>query len=186
MRTTLLALVIACTGCTGLSLGLNTPGAPAHVGSGSLAVDDRTDTAFVLAEQRAAKGMERRLYGVPPEGEPVHVASSTHGRDQRLLFPDAGVLLMSETADGGEELALFDRTTFAERRSAKVSSRYRGTRVSPTGKWIAVADNDDDALPIHVIDPSTLRVRPIPHGGTWLECPCRASIASTSTCSIRR
>lgn len=168
MRIAPLTLVF-CTGCTGLSLGLNAPGAPTRVAGGSIAVDERTDTAFVLAAERTAEGIEERLHAVPADGPSMLVAASASGGDQRLLFPDAGVLMMRETPDGGEVLTLFDRESFAERRTASVASRYRGTRVSPTGKWVAVADNDGDAIPIHIIEPSTLRVRPIPHRGEWLE-----------------
>ena len=165
----LLLVLLGCSGCTGLALGLNAAGAPTHVGSGSLAVDDRTETTFVLSTHTTARGVERRLHGVPADGEAALVHTSLNELDQRVLFPHTGVLLMSEVKNGGERLTLFDRGTFSEKRSATVRSHYWGTRMSPTGKWIAVADNDDDALPIHVIDASSLEVRPIPHAGDWLE-----------------
>jgi hypothetical protein len=48
-------------------------------------------------------------------------------------------------------------------------ARYHGTRMSPSGRYLAAADNNESSAPIHVIDTETLQSMVIPHDGDWLE-----------------
>ncbi|MBI4954165.1 MAG: hypothetical protein HY908_19230 [Myxococcales bacterium] len=167
-----LALALPALGaCTGLSLGRNFAGADTYVGAGALAVDDRTETVLVLGRHRGAATAPARaiLYAADPDSGSVRPVADLTGRsDDRVLFPEAGVLVMSE-ADGGDVLELFDRASFALLGSVRTAARYHGTRLSPSRKWVAVADNTREPAPIHLLDATSLAARVIPHAGRWLE-----------------
>ncbi len=170
MRLTYLSLmgVLAASGCTGLSLDESTPGGDTWLESGRIGVDPETESSFVMRATQSGWSTKKTLWAVPPEGEPSVVLDATGMNDLRVLFPDAGVLVMGEV-EGHDRLKLFDRATLAQVASHDAGVRYHGTRMAPSRQWIAVADNTSAHAPIHVIDPSDFSTRVIPHGGEWLE-----------------
>jgi hypothetical protein len=165
------AVPVLTTGCTGFSLGENNPGADTYLEFGEIAVDDRTESSFVLTNVTDDKGVEQKslLRAVDPESSVVsEVADLTDRDDARILFPKSGILIMSEQ-DGKDELLLLDNKTFAEKGRQAEDVRYNGTRMSPSREWVAVADNTSDKAPIHILDTEILTQRVIPHNGDWLE-----------------
>ncbi|MBK8251197.1 MAG: hypothetical protein IPK82_00820 [Polyangiaceae bacterium] len=159
------------TGCTGLSLGENNPGGDTFLEYGDIAVDDRTEKAFVLNNFVDEKTAEETslLRSIDPDSAAVSEVIDLSGRgDARILFPASGILVMSEL-NQKDELVLFDKDTFKEKAREEVDVRYHGTRMSPSRNWIAVADNTSEKAPIHIIDGEILTQRVIPHNGEWLE-----------------
>src|SRR5215831_6714651 len=155
-------LLLTFTACTGLSLGENQPGDDTWLEAGSIAVDPNSETSFVLSA--SSKTMRKALYAIAPSGYPQRVADLTDFTDSRLLFPSSGLLLMAEF-QGTDRLRLLDQSTFAPIKSVETGARYNGTRMSPSRQWIAVANNADARLPIHLIDARSLAIHPIPHDG---------------------
>lgn len=164
-------------GCTGLSFGEKTAGSDTYLEGGAIAVDDRTETSFVL--HRATKTTDAEagptttsieaIFAVSPDGSQIDkVQDMAERNDVRILFPESGIMLMSEL-NGKDRLQLFDNKTFAEKSSSDLSIRYHGTRMSPSRKWIAVADNTSEKAPIHIINGATLETTVVPHQGEWLE-----------------
>jgi hypothetical protein len=155
--------------CTGATLGEKNPGADTHLEYGAIAVDDRSDTCFIL-QTREADGVESKsLVAVHPDTESARTALDLTGRnDARILFPKSGVLVMSESGEK-DRLDLLDPTTFQLLESASPGVRYHGTRMSPSREHIVVADNTSEHAPLHVIDAATLSREILPHDGDWLE-----------------
>lgn len=182
---TLAAALLACAGHT---LGENEPGSdtylepdtpPARAGevtyrTGSIAVDDRSETAFVMRSSTDAREAGQPVYGkvllaVLASSDDVRsLGNYTDATDTRMLFPEAGVLLMTEH-DERDRLTLFDPVSFEVQTTVTKDASYHGTRMSPTRRWIAVADNNISPAPIHVLDGRTLESTIIPHQGDWLE-----------------
>lgn len=196
---TLAGLWAALTACTGLSLGENRPGGDTFVddtrpswdedlqtfrGTGSIAVDAATDRAWLLqsywtpdcadedAEDADCRAVEKHLHMAGPDADrTTRLDDLTGHQDIRVLFPASGVLTMAEEDEDHDTLTLHDRTTGRVTRERTVAARYHGTRTSPTGRWVAVADNADDEphAPIHVIDSTTLEHHVVRHDADWLE-----------------
>jgi hypothetical protein len=171
--------------CTGLSLGERDPGGDVHLEGGAIAVDPRTETSFVLQilcdepEGSTCPGVETRtLHVIAAEpGADTGGIDVTGLSDLRILFPASSVLVMGEPNTAEERLRLFDPVTMEERVQSTSSARYRGTRLSPSGRWLAVSDQLDPQNVLHVIDieglledaPATVDPHVVPHGGSWLE-----------------
>lgn len=165
------AVPVMVTGCTGLSLGENTAGGDTYLEYGEIAVDDRTENAFLLNTITDKEGIETKslLRAIDPDSGAVsQVADLTDRDDSRILFPASGILVMSEQNEK-DELLLLDKDTFAEKAREPVDVRYHGTRMSSSRDWVAVADNTSEKAPIHIIDTQLLSRRIIPHDGDWLE-----------------
>lgn len=174
------AALVLTTGCTGFSLGEKNPGADTYLEFGDVAVDDRTEKAFLLHttfEQVEGSSETNpqyeedasRLVSIDPDsGAVTQVADLTGRADARILFPSSGILVMSEQ-DGKDELLLVDHQTFEEKKRSKANARYHGTRMSASRDWVAVADNTATKAPIHILDTQLLTPRIIPHDGDWLE-----------------
>lgn len=158
-------------GCTGLSLGEQKAGQDTFLGSGAIAVDDRTETSFVLRTDTPASGAASNstLYAVDPDTGGVRSVIDLTGRDDpRVVFPSSGVLVFSE--EGGHDvLDLFDPASLASLKHVNAPVRYAGTRLSPSRDWIVVDDNTTPEGPIHLFDAATLTPRMVPHGGDWIE-----------------
>lgn len=169
-HTLAIAATLLTTACTGFSLGENNPGGDTYLEYGSIAVDDRTEKAFVLNNYKDDDLEETSLLRAvdPDTGLVSEVADLTGRDDARILFPASGVLVMSEK-DEKDELLLLDKDTFKEKQREPIDVRYHGTRMSPSRAWIAVADNTSVTAPIHIIDAEILTRRVIPHNGDWLE-----------------
>jgi DNA-binding beta-propeller fold protein YncE len=163
------ALFVPLAACTGATLGEKNPGADTHLEYGAIAVDDRSDTCFVL-QSREADGVESKsLVAVHPDTETARTVLDLTGRnDARILFPKSGILVMSESGEK-DRLDLLDPTTFQPLESASPGVRYHGTRMSPSREHIVVADNTSEHAPLHVIDAATLSREILPHDGDWLE-----------------
>lgn len=157
---------IAAAGCGG-AVDSNEPGADTYLGFGAIAVDPRTETAFVVSGDDGSGG---KLWAVEADAGHARLVQDLGGaRDLRLLFPTSGLLLMSEADDGRDTLTLLDHTSFAVKKTVTKPARYHGTRVSPSGRFLAVADNAAQGAPIHVVDTATLEHVVVPHDGEWLE-----------------
>lgn len=167
-------LTPALAGCTGLTFGENTPGADTYLEHGSIAVDDQTETAFVLgtaAPTADAPAESKILYAVDPDsGRVRRAADLTDQLDARILFPESGVLIMGER-EASDELRLLDRATFEVKASRQADARYRGTRLSGSRRWLAAADDSAERAPLHLIDTASpdLSTRVIPQDGDWME-----------------
>ncbi len=177
MRASFLSFVLLAaplTGCAGLTIGESIPGQDTYLEYGDIAVDDRTDTSFVLATAGATaddRSPRKILYGVDPDTGVAREASDlTDGSDARILFPDSGVLVLSEH-HGRDHLELLDARTFAPVAARDADVRYRGARLSASRRWIAAADDTSARSPLHLIDAASpdLTTRLIPHDGDWLE-----------------
>lgn len=165
------AATLLTTACTGFSLGEKNPGSDTYLEYGDIAVNDRTESAFLLNNFTNESGLEETslLRAVNPDTGLVSEVADLSGRDDaRILFPASGILVMSEQA-GQDELLLLDENTFTEKAREPLDVRYHGTRMSPSRDWIAVADNTSSTAPIHIIDGEILTRRIIPHNGDWLE-----------------
>lgn len=161
--------MVGTAACTGATLGENDPGADTYLEYGAIAVDDRSDTCFVM-QKSTTEGVEYKqlMAVVPDQGTSRTMADMTGRQDARILFPSSGVLVMSED-DGRDRLDLHHAQTLERIATAQVDVRYHGTRMSPGRGYVAVADNTSDHAPIHLIDATTLERRVLPHDGEWLE-----------------
>lgn len=160
-------------GCTGFSLGENDPDGDlgTYLGGGAIAVDPKTENAFVLLDTSSEDGtlLSRRLFAISADGEDTKMIRDLSGReDPRMLFVESGILVMSQAYEK-EELLLLDRDDFSEKKKVSANDWYWGTRLSASRRWVGVAANDDPHYPIHVIDSRDLGRHPIPHGGDNLE-----------------
>lgn len=176
------------TGCTGLTLGENeaggdtwletevphtNPGEIAH-GTGSIAVDHRDETAYVMQvtsdhTEGETPIVSKDLYAADPDdGSVQHVGDFSDSDDMRILFPKGGVMVMGEEG-GVDTLSLFDADDHSLVIQDTRTVRYNGTRMSPSREWVAVADNTNTLSPIHIINGQTLDTTIIPHDGDWLE-----------------
>lgn len=175
----LAAAVVFAVGCEGATFGENSAGSDTFLGFGAIAVDHLTDTVFLL--QRSAQPAsdatgdasptppaKARLVGVREDGTAKALVALDGATDVRLLFPSAGVLLMSEH-EGQDSLRLLDRGSLEVLKKVETDARYHGTRLSASRRWVAVADNAGAGAPIHIIDSENLQAREVPHGGAWLE-----------------
>ncbi len=161
--------VVAVFACTGLTLGDNAAGQDTFMELGAIAVDAETDTSFVLRKATSESGtVIKTLWAVPKKGAPKAVATLDGQGDVRVLFPKRGVLLMAEE-NGQEFLSLLDRHTLKVIDSATHSARYFGTRMSPSRRWVAVADNKNNSLPIILIDTNDLSAHALPGKADWKE-----------------
>jgi hypothetical protein len=179
IRNTAVLTLITAAACTGATSGEREPGSDVHLEGGAIAVDHRTETVFVLQtlcdepNGPTCEGMETKTLHVvgADTGAPLEAIDVTGLDDLRILFPTGAVLVMGEPSNTQEELRLLDPNTLAERVRTTVDARYRGTRMSQSGRWLAVGDNATSGTPIHVIDTSTnaLETEVLPHDGSWLE-----------------
>lgn len=177
----LAAAAIFVVGCEGATFGENSAGSDTFLGFGAIAVDHLTDTVFLLQRKgidATADGStdaasstapaKARLVAVQEDGTAKALVALDGATDVRLLFPSAGVLLMSEH-EGKDTLRLLDRGSLDVVQKVETNARYHGTRLSASRRWVAVADNAGAGVPIHVIDSENLQAREVPHGGAWLE-----------------
>ncbi len=183
-------------GCGGATLGENKPGQdtplegtpPARTQqggqcrfNGSLGVDPLTDTVWVLDEYAPvpckqvgdAQGGTRPVKVLrtvdPSTGSVATHADLTDASDVRVLFPASGVLVMAEQGVG-ETLTLYDRDTGKALRERTTATKYHGTRMAPSRKWVVVADNAADGPPpLVAIDPTTLAAHVLPQSGWYVE-----------------
>ncbi len=145
--------------------------------NGSIATDDRSDSAYVMLTW-VELDCDEWFYGVPegktlfrvkPEGEYARpVLDLSDHEDVRVLFPETGLLVMGEKF-GDEHLYLFDEQTLEQRDALVVDADYNGTRSSPSGRWVAVADNDVSPPPVHIIDTDELDAFPLREDGSYIE-----------------
>ena len=179
-----LAVAGGLCGCTGLAME-STPGGdgPASVVSaGGLAVDPRNETTFVM--QRAAGGDDVSdggdpsvsvsqggpIYAIDPDAGTSQVVTDLTGLDSiRVLFPRSSVMIIGENLSVGDVLMRFDDTTLSMTQRVATTASFWGTRTSPSGTYVAVADNSMPNHPINVIEADTLAVHAMPWGGGELE-----------------
>ena len=161
MYLALLALSLG-PACGGLSLGEKYAGGDTYLEFGSIAVDDVSEDAFVLAA-------DGQLYGVDIDDGRAEALTDLRGlQDARMLFPEVGPMVMAQFGDT-ERLQTFDRDTWLEVDNQVLPYRYHGTRMAPSRGWIAAVDNADPALPVHVLDPSDLSVHAWPTNAAYIE-----------------
>ncbi len=173
-------VVCALGGCTGL-VPESTPGGDgpsSSLSTGGIAVDPRTETALVLRRPASMPANGDGGAGVP--GGPVfaidpdtgatrQVADLTGYAEIRVLFPRNSVLVLGEEEGSGDRLMRFDDTTLTQTNAVSTTARYWGTRTSPTGAYVAVADNSVAPPPLHVIEADTLATHVLAANGTSLE-----------------
>lgn len=169
--------------CTGLSLGERDPGGDVQLERGAIAVDPRTEDVFVLQtlcdtpNGPTCEGEETKtLHAIGADaGDEGGAMDVTGLNDLRILFPADGILVMGEPSATQEQLRLVDPVTLEEQARTTIDARYRGTRLSPNGRWLAVSDQVTADSPIHILDieawagEAPLDPKVLPHGGSWLE-----------------
>jgi hypothetical protein len=150
--------------------------------NGSIAADDRSSAAFVLLTWDWVDCAEWDIFGdhaktilrvEESEDEALPVLDLSRHDDVRVLFPEDGLLIMGESL-GREYLYLFDINGENQRDATSVDAIYNGTRLSSSGRWVAVADNAVHPNPIQVIDTRDLSVTQVSEAGApveamWLE-----------------
>lgn len=175
-----LLLLLGLSGCTGFSLGENTPGGDTwtdpprtEVGEhhvGAIAVERDEDQLWVVHEQNKNGTRRAHLAAIDPIGgvatDLLDVSSST---DRRVVFPAADRMLLMAQRNGQENLVLFDTQTRTRIRSTTKPTWYWGTRTAPSGRAVVVADNAHPQSPLHVIDLATLEHQVLPHDGEYVE-----------------
>jgi hypothetical protein len=172
-------LVLPAVACTGASFGENGPGdgdgdGPSlgtYLENGSIAVDGTNENVFVLSTETDSDTLvetKELLVAGPQATRARRLAQLTGLEDLRLLFTGDRIMVMGE-AGTTEELIVYDRAASAEIDRRTAPGRYHGTRVSGSGDFVVVADNDEDKFPLHVIRAGDLSITQIPHDGDWLE-----------------
>lgn len=180
IRTLLLGTACVAAGCTGMSLGENTPGGdtwvdptptqPGEHRMGAIAVERDEDQLWVVHEENREGVVRAHLAAVDPDtGATVEVMDVTGANDRRVVFPAGDRMIFLAETGGRDNLVLFDTTTREPIRSVAAETWYWGTRTAPSGRALVVADNQDELLPLHVIDTSTLRHQVLEHGGDLVE-----------------
>lgn len=172
-RLTSVALLLGLLlGCEGLTLGENQAGQDTYLSFGAIAVDNVTEDVFALRTiQVGATGQnEQWLVRIDPDSLSAKpVINLTGYKDVRILFPERGILIMAEL-EKQEQLVMFQRGTYKVLDRVDVPVRYHGTRMSPSRRWVIVADNTTPQSPsLHLIDTETMDIRVVPHGQPWLE-----------------
>jgi len=191
---TLVLSALTALACTGATLGENEPGADVYmegspgydaeedgrcVYTGSIATDEGSTRAWAMVTEHAEDCWDvdsddvaesKLIYAATPGVALAEPMLDVGGyEDVRLLQPSAGLLVMAEEG-GADNLFLLDPEALELVDHQPVSARYHGTRLSPSRRWVAVADNNELFYPIHILDPETsLEPTVIPHGGDWLE-----------------
>jgi hypothetical protein len=144
--------------------------------SGGIAVDDRTENAFVSEDhfRPYAVSPTTALVAVDPDtGTLTSVMDMTGRSDPRVVFPKNGVLVMSEVS-GHDTLTLFDSRTFAPLRQADATvEQYDGAHMSPSRSWVSV--NEVTHSPgtttigsTYVIDTGSLQQLTVPNDSDYL------------------
>ncbi len=178
-----LGVVVWTCGCTGLALE-STPGGDGPssvVSAGGLAVDPRTETTFVMQRAPAPDGGAPGdpsvtaanggpVFAIDPDTGASRAVTDLTGLDSiRVLFPRSSVMVMGEDLSAGDVLMRFDDTTLAMTQRVSTTASFWGTRTSPTGTYVAVADNSKSNAPVNVIEADSLSVHAMPWGGQELE-----------------
>jgi hypothetical protein len=179
----LASLACLLSGCTGLAFA-SSPGGDgpsSSLSTGGIAVDPRTETAFVLRTASSnlstpgsggdAGSPGGPVYAIAPDtGDVTKLVDLSTYQEVGVIFPEDSVLVVAEEGTGGgSTLMRFDDTTLAKTNTMNTSAQYWGTRTSPSGKYLAVADNSQVYPPIHVIDTNTLDPHVLAAGGLTLE-----------------
>ena len=163
-----------------MSLGENEPGGDTYVDPpppaagehrmGALAVERDEDQLWLVHEANRDGAIRTHLAAVDPEtGSTFDVMDVAGLGDLRVVFPaDDRMIIMGESG-GRDQLVLLD--TAARRPIAwqTAPTWYWGTRTSPSGRALVVADNVAPLAPLHVIDTATLDYQVIAHGGEAIE-----------------
>ena len=173
-------LALLLSGCTGFSLGENGPGGdtwtePPWTGEGehrvgAIAVERDEDQLWVVHQETRAGELRAHLSAIDPESRATtEVLDVTGFDDRRVVFPAADRMLLLAQQGGMESLVLFD--TIANQRIASTTKPtwYWGTRTSPSGRALVVADNAATLAPLHVIDTATLNHQVLAHDGEAIE-----------------
>ena len=167
-------------GCTGFSLGEKMPGGdtwteppPPKAGQhlvGRIAVERDEDQLWVVHQENVEGELRAHLAAIDPDtGASAQVLDVSGATDRRVVFPSADRMILLAQRDGLETLVLFDTTTRTQLARTTKSTYYWGTRTSPSGRALVVADNAAPLAPLHVIDTRTLAHRVLPHGGDAVE-----------------
>lgn len=154
------------SGCTsGHTHGQNRPGATVYLPDGSIATSPDRGRAFYLDRS----GSRRILWAADIYGSREAFADVSGLRDLRILFPPNQILVMGER-DEHERLILFDAESLTELRRVAVRGRYHGTRLSPSGRFLLVSDNQPRDANLQLIDLRTLQIEGLAYsGGHWTE-----------------
>ncbi|MDX9719458.1 MAG: hypothetical protein RBU37_01830 [Myxococcota bacterium] len=167
-------LLIFVTGCTGLTLGEQAPDSPkidVYLESGAIAIDSRTQHVYMLTKSSNAQDeLGGKLYRASPDSSTPSLVKDLRGMtDLRMLFPASGILLMAEDGDLNDSLTLLDHRSLMVKKERSFEVKFHGSRLSGSGRYLAVADNTSEASPIMVFDTETLESITIPHDGQQLE-----------------
>lgn len=145
--------------------------------NGSIAVDDRTDTAYTLVNTAMSECDElggfdertKKLYAIERGAHsPREILDLTGHSDARIIFPKDQLLVMSES-EGHDTLIFLNNESYEELGRLETEARYNGTRLSSSRRFVAVADNTIDDAPIHIIDTEEASTVVVDHNGDWLE-----------------
>ena len=171
---------MAISACTGMSLGENGAGQDTHVDPGepadgehimgAIAIEPDEDRLWVVHEELRGTSRTGHLSAIDPVSGKVQEVMDVSGtEDRRVLFPADDRMLLLAQHDGQEHMVLFDTDELEPIASRRASTWYWGTRTSPSGRFLAVADNAADEAPIHIIDLATLEAYVLPQDTDALE-----------------
>lgn len=177
---TALAMLVMAAGCTGASWGENEPGQdtlvdppPVSTGEhrmGAIAVERDEDQLWIVHEAEKDGEVRANLTAIDPlSGETAPVLDVSGTSDRRVVFPSPDRMILLAQRGAQDTLVLFDTTTRSQLASVTKHTWYWGTRTSPSGRALVVADNATAGAPLHVIDTSTLEHRALVHGGEEIE-----------------
>jgi hypothetical protein len=175
-----LGFALVLSGCTGFSLGENGPGGdtwtePPWTGEGehrvgAIAVERDEDQLWVVHQENRGGDLRAHLSAIDPATRATtEVLDVTGFDDRRVVFPAADRMLLLAQQNGMESLVLFDTTTDQRIASTTKPTWYWGTRTSPSGRALVVADNAATLAPLHVIDTATLKHQVLAHDGEAIE-----------------
>jgi hypothetical protein len=173
-------ILVAISGCTGLSLGENEPGGdtwveppPPKTGEhrmGALAVERDEDQLWVVHTENRDGFTREHLSAIEAGTGATHeVLDVTGTSDRRVVFPAPNRMILMAQRNDQDQLVLLDTTTRTVLAQTIKPTWYWGTRTAPSGHSLVVADNDDPLAPLHVIDTATLAHQVVPHGGDAIE-----------------
>lgn len=173
-------MTLLATSCTGASWGENTPGGDTYVDPqdplegehrmGAIAVEPDEDQLWVVHEEMRSGVKRAHLSAIDPvSGRSKEVLDVSGTTDRRVVFPADDRMILLAQHGSSDQLVLLDTRTRTRLASVSTGAWYHGTRTSPSGRALVVADNNQPDAPLHVIDTTTLGHQVIAHGGEAIE-----------------
>jgi hypothetical protein len=174
--------VLGATGCTGAVMD-NQPGQDTWLDPdfqtqhavGALAVEKDESHVWLVHGGTKNYGQwneEHRAFLSaidPATGHATDVLDVSQGTDRRMVFTGPGSAVMMTGFGSAERLDVVDTDGLTIGNEKLIPAVYAGTRTSPSGRFLVVADQSAYDTPINVIDTTTLDRAVVHHGGDLVE-----------------